>query len=67
VQKMNPIYKHFRAAYKAGQFSNLRTEVGDDGMCAVYAGSKFLKVYPSRPAAENDIGEQQSRAAKFIQ
>jgi len=64
---MNPIYKHIRAAYKAGEFSNLRTEVGSGGMCAVYAGSKFLKVYASKLIAERDIAVQQSKAAKFIQ
>ena len=64
---MNAIYKHIRAAYKAGQFSNLRTETGDDGMCAVYADAKFLKVYASKLLAERDIAAQQAKAAKFIQ
>jgi hypothetical protein len=65
---MNAVYKHIRAAYKAGQMSNIAIERAEDGNgCYVRANGKFLQWYASVNLAEQEIAKQQAKAAKFIQ
>jgi hypothetical protein len=65
---MNAIYKHIRAAYKAGQMSNVRIDrAGDGNGCYVCAGVKCLQWFASVNLAEQEIAKQQAKAAKFIQ
>lgn len=64
---MSPIYKEAKKCYIEQEFPNFRTERGDDGFAAVYSkDGKFLQVFASRNAAEQEIEKQCAKARKFI-
>lgn len=64
---MSPIYKEAKRCYIAQEFPHLKIEVDEQGWAGVYSKEgKFLQVFTSRNAANQEIDKQCAKARKFI-